>query len=314
MLALIGRKGNARNEKEILEFKKIMNHPYLKKETLALTFGAKILFFESWNWYYQHTFQIQKAYENSNRTLAFVEKNKAKIKLQPQTYMAAISGLVSRCINLNKYDEALKNIAKMESIAEMKGLQIPKSLKTEILSFAIERRLMIYGFNRDFKKGIDLYEKTKDEIEKHKKSLRQTFFSMYHELIGLCFVHTKQYDKALSHLRILMDDTEDKQRSDTFLYAHLLHIITHFELKNYQLLPYLTKSVQRFAKSRGFTQETVSLFLKMFNELAKKNSKKEIVQIVTSYRPKFKLLSKQNADDVIQGTIDLDYWMAEKLK
>ena len=173
---------------------------------------------------------------------------------------------------------------------------------------------MIYGFNRDFKKGIDLYEKTKDEIDKHKKSIRQTFFSMYHELIGLCFVHTKQYEKALSHLRILMDDTEDKQRSDTFLYAHLLHIITHFELKNYQLLPYLTKSVQRFAKSRGFTQETVSLFLKMFNELAKKNSKKEIVQIVTSYRPKFKTLSKSNADDVIQGTIDLDYWMEGKIK
>lgn len=314
MLALIGRKGNARNEKEILEFKKIMKQPLLKKESLAVSYGAKILFFESWNWFYQHSFQIEKAYQNSIRTLTFIESHPEKIKLQPQTYMAALSGLVSRCINLNKYDEAIKVIEKLERMKEMPGIHIPKSLHTEILSFALERRLMIYGFNRDFKKGIDLYEKTKDEIDKHKKSIRQTFFSMYHELIGLCFVHTKQYEKALSHLRILMDDTEDKQRSDTFLYAHLLHIITHFELKNYQLLPYLTKSVQRFAKSRGFTQETVSLFLKMFNELAKKNSKKEIVQIVTSYRPKFKTLSKSNADDVIQGTIDLDYWMEGKIK
>lgn len=314
MLALIGLKGNARNEKEILEFKKIMKQPLLKKDSLALTYGAKILFFESWNWYYQHTFQIERAYKNSHSTLAFIESHPAKIKLQPQTYMAALSGLVSRCINLNKYEEAIKVIEKLERLHEIKGIHIPKSLRTEILSFAIERRLMIYGFNREFKKGIDLYEKTKEEIEKHRKSLRQTFFSMYHELIGLCFVHTKQYEKALHHLRILLDDTEDKQRSDTFLYAHLLHLITHFELKNYQLIPYLTKAVQRFAKSRGFTQETVVLFLKMFNELAKRNTKGEVTEIVIRYKPKFKALVKSYADDVIQGTIDLDYWMSEKLK
>lgn len=314
MLALIGRKGNARNEKEILEFKKIVKQPLLKKDSLALTFGAKILFFESWSWYYQHTFQLEKAYKNSHSTLTYIESLPSKIKLQPQTYMAALSGLVSRCINLNKYEEAIKGIEKLERIHEINGIYIPKSLQTEILSFAIERRLMIYGFNREFKKGIELYEKTKEEIEKQKKSLRQTFFTMYHELISLCFVHTKQHEKALQHLRILLDDTGDKQRSDTFLYAHLLHVITHYELKNYQLMPYLTKSVKRFARSRGFTQETIPLFLRMFNELAKRNSKKEVIQIVGLYKSKFKELNKSNADQVIQGTIDLDFWMNEKLK
>ncbi len=313
-LALLSQKGNARHTAEMEDFKKLIRNPILKDEKLALSHGAKLLFFDCWSWYYQHTLQVEKAYELCHRMVRYLESQPDKILLHPQSYMSALSSLANRCTNFGKYDEALTVIEKMEKMHEIRGLKIPKSLQTEILTFSVERRLMIYGFNREFKKGIEWFHKTKAEVDRNRKALRPTFLSMYNQLAALCFLHNGDYDNALKHLRIVLDEVDDKQRSDTFLYAHMLHIMTHFELKNYQLLPYLIKSVQRFGKSRNFIQQTVSLFLKMFSELYKKNDKKSVQAILALYYPKFEKLNKVNSESVIMGTIDLSYWMEQKMK
>lgn len=313
-LYLISQKGNARREEEMAGFTELIRHPILQKEENALSHNATLLYFDCWNWYYQHTLQIENAYKNCHRMVAYIEKNPEKIKLHPQSYMAALSSLANRCSNYEKYDEALQVIEKLEKMHTIKGIKIPKSLQTEILIYSTERRLMIYGFSRDFKKGIEWYEKTKAEIEKNKKTLRPTFLSMYHQLISLCYIHLHRYADALKHLRIVFDEIDDKQRSDSFLYSHLLHVITHFELKNYELIPYLLKSVERFARSRGFKQETIGLFIKMFNELTRHNSKQDVQRILKNYHPKFTALNQLNSDSVIMGTIDLDLWMTSRMK
>ena len=313
-LALLSQKGNARHPDEMKGFKELIKNPFLKNEKRALSHNARLLFFDCWSWYYQYTLQIDKAYKICLRMVSYLEKNPEKIRLHPQSYMAALSSLANRCTNYNKYDEALRVIEKMERMQDIKGLKIPKSLQTEILTYSVERRLMIYAYNREFKKGIDCYEKTKNEVEKNRKVLRATFLSMYNELVALCFLHAGQFDQALRHLRFVLDEVDDKQRSDTFLYAHLLHIMTQYELKSFQLLPYLIKSVQRFAKSRNFTQESVALFLKMFGDLQKKNQPQQVREIVAAYLPKFQALNKLNSDSVITGSIDLEYWMEGKLK
>lgn len=313
-LGLMAQKGNARQEVEMTDFKTLINTPLLSDEKNALSHGARLLYFECWNWYYQHTLQIEEAYKSSHRMVQYLEDNPDKIRMHPQSYMAALSSLANRCSNAGKYAEALKVIEKMEQMHKIKGVRVLKGLQTEILTYSIERRLMIYGFNREFNKGIEWYEKTKQEVEKNAKALRPTFLCMYNQLAALCYMHVQRYDEALKCLRFLLDEVDNKQRSDTFLYAYLQHVIIHFELKNYQLLPYLVKSVKRFAKTKGFTQESVALFLKMFIDLAKTPAKKEVQQIIKNYQPKFQALNQMNSDSVIMGTIDLDYWMEQKLK
>ncbi len=312
-LALLAQKGNARQQDEMHGFRQIIKSPYLKNESMALSHQARLLFYDCWSWYYQHTLQVHKAYETCKRMVKYLEDNPEKIKLHPQSYMAVLSSLANRCSNLNYYKEALTTIEKMERMHEIKGLKISKSLQTEILTFSVERRLMIYGFSRDFKRAIAWYEETKAEIEKNKKALRPTFQSMYHQLIALSYVHDGQFDEALKHLRIVLDEVDDKQRSDTFLYAHMLHIMTHYELKNHQLLPYLLKAMQRFAKSRNFKQESVAFFIKLFSELNKHRGKDEEKQIIKKHLPMVKKLNRMDSDGVILGTIDLRFWMEGKL-
>ncbi len=178
-------------------FKELIKNPYLKNEKRALSHHALLLYFDCWSWYYQHTLQLDKAYKMCHRIVSYLEKNPDKIRLNPQAYMAALSSLSNRCSNCNKYDEALRVIEKMEHMHEIKGIKIPESLQTEILTYSIERWLMIFAFSRDFKRGIESFEKTKHEIEKNRKALRPTFVSMYHELIALCYLHLQQFDNAL---------------------------------------------------------------------------------------------------------------------
>jgi tetratricopeptide (TPR) repeat protein len=310
----ISRKGNARVTEEMEEFEKLIKHPLLQDEKNALSHNARLLFFDCWNWYYQHTLKIDEAYKNMLRMVSYIEENPKKILLHPQSYMVSLSSLANRCSNYGKYDEALQAIEKMEQMHTIKGIKIPKGLQTEILTYSIERRLMIYAFNRQFEKGIEWYNKTKVEVEKNKKVLKPNFIGMYHQLVALCYVHTHNYEEAVSHLQVVLNDISNRQRQDTFLYSHMLNIIAHFELKNYQLLPYLIKSAKRFADSRGFKQEVVALFFKMFTELTRKNSKQDKTRIFTEYGPKVIALNEINQESVLIGTLDLYKWMSERLQ
>ncbi len=211
------------------------------------------------------------------------------------------------------YKETLHIVEKMNKMLDTYDSKISPNLRDELFICMTEQKMTAYSFGREFEKGIEWYDKMKIGLNNKNKTQYATALSRSHLLVSFCLLHTKRYEQALTHLRILLDESDDKQRSDYLLFAHMLQIIAHFEMKNYQLIPYLLRSTQRFAATRGFKQKSIALFLQMFNKLIKHKSKDEITKIVSTFVPKFKTLYEDNTEQVIQSSIDLEYWIQGKL-
>jgi tetratricopeptide (TPR) repeat protein len=312
MLMKIAKKAIARETEDIAYFDNVINNPYLENENMAKSYMAKILYYEAWVWYYSNTLKVNNAYIIGKKLLALIESHPNKIIDNPQHYIAALASFANRCSVLNYFDEALLTIDKLDRLNDQKGLKLSKSLHTETLSFVIEKRMMCYTFSRNFEAGVRYYEKIEDTITKNKDFLRETFFSMNHLLVAICYFYTNNYNKALEYIRLNLDETEDNQRHDNFLYTHMLHIMLHFELNNVELIPYLCKQLQRFAKSKNFKQASIQLFVKMFLELTKANSNHQIAKVTKKYIPKFIDLNDTNAESVLIGTLELNYWLEMK--
>jgi len=313
MLKKMAQKGIARERADLTYYEEVAQNPYLSDISKASSYMAKVLFNETWVWYYSNTLQIEKAYESAQKQVELIEAHPEKIIENPQHYIASLASLANRCSVLNYFDVALKTIEKLEKLNDIKGIKLSKSLQTETLSFVIEKKMMCYTFSRNFKAGVAFYEATQHLIEQNKTYFRDTFFSMHHLLVAICYFYSKDYDQTLKHIRINLDETEDKQRHDNFLYTHMLHIMLQYELKSYELIPYLCKQLQRFAKAKTFQQEIIPLFIKMILELVKFDSDKHVRKVAEKYSSKFELLNKISAESVVIGTLELHYWLASKL-
>jgi hypothetical protein len=76
-------------------------------------------------------------------------------------------------------------------------------------------------------------------------------------------------------------------RTDLQCYARLLHLIAHYELGNFELLEYLTKSVYRFMAKMGNlsgVEEEMFKFLRRSFDVGAKTLKPELEKLLEKLR------------------------------
>jgi hypothetical protein len=241
-----------------------------------------------------------------------LESNKTKILQYPQVYFSAVTNFVTRCCSIDQYDKALLGIEKLETIPTLKGAKVSEGLKTEIKFFAIERKLLIYIQKRNFDKAVQFYEETNPFIEKNKGNVHVSFLSIYRIFTAIAYFHQNQLEATLTQIRNIFDDKNDSQRFDNYLYAHLLQIMTHVEMKNYRIVPYQIQAAKRFCKAKKFKQKSVTLFFELVSKWIKAENNEELNIVKQSYLEKFSHLQINEGGDVVQNTLAFDLWLTPK--
>lgn len=312
ILGIISKKGILLSKEDLESLDEIIKNPLLENENKAITFHSKCHFYEAWIWYYSHTNNPEKSQLLSESFVGFLESNKTKMLQYPQVYFSAITNFVTRCCAIDLYDKALNGISKLETIPSLKGAKVSEGLKTEIKFFAIERQLMIYTQKRNFAKVIQFYEETNSFIEKNKDKLHVSFLSLYRVFTAIAYFHQSQYSETLTLIRNMFDDKNDSQRFDNYLYAHLLQIMTHVELKNYRIIPYQIQATKRFCKTKKIQENSVSLFFELIGKWIKSKDENELSFTKKIYLEKLMQLQKNGNRDVVQNTLALDIWLTNK--
>ncbi|HET7899335.1 MAG TPA: hypothetical protein VFL47_16725, partial [Flavisolibacter sp.] len=101
-------------------------------------------------------------------------------------------------------------------------------------------------------------------------------------------------------------------RNDLQCYARLLHLIAHYELGNYDLLEYLTKSVYRFmAKMENLShvEEEIFLFLRKAFNLSPKELKPEFEKLLA----KLKHIENNKFESRAFAYLDIISWLESKI-
>src|SRR5699024_9374325 len=89
----------------------------------------------------------------------------------------------------------------------------------------------------------------------------------YYKIASLYF-GSRDYNKTVSYLNQIINLKVGNLRSDIQCFARILHLIAHYELKNYDLTEYLLPSVYRFLeknKDLSAVVEEMLKFLRKFN-------------------------------------------------
>jgi hypothetical protein len=134
-----------------------------------------------------------------------------------------------------------------------------------------------------------------------------------HYFAAYFYFHLKDYKKAIKHLKIIFDDYKPETRLISYVCAKVLNILLHFELQNFELLPYLMKSAERLFKANNISSDAFSLTEALLRKITPATSKKEVKHLFANYLTQLNGLT--NTSDIAFATdCGLFLWAEEKLK
>jgi hypothetical protein len=121
-------------------------------------------------------------------------------------------------------------------------------------------KINLHFLEGKFSEGLKLVPYIEEKLKEYELYLDRHRVLVFYYKIACLYFGSGNNEKAIQYLGRIINQKADL-RTDLQCYARLLHLIAHYELGNFELLEYLTKSVYRFmAKMDSLSQVEEEMF------------------------------------------------------
>ncbi|MDQ3019271.1 MAG: hypothetical protein M3R36_01680 [Bacteroidota bacterium] len=303
-------KGNPiMREKEKTDmFEEIFKNSYLENEESALTTESKILFNKIYYNYYLALSDDKQLFYYSKKMISIIESNALHKNEFLHEYISILSGYLNSITFLKNYKEADDAIRKLKSII-VTSPYIDHLICITIYNFELIRFIQ----TGDFKEGIKLIpdiEKTIDEIEERKKMLRYKFSYS----IAYLYFGAGKYEKTIEWLNKIFNENTTDMRQDILSFAHILNLISHFELDNREYLFYTIKNTFRFLYKRNKLYKVENAVMNFLRKTPNIISAKELIPHFAELKDNLIKITEDPYEMIAMDYFDFISWLESKIK
>jgi hypothetical protein len=162
-----------------------------------------------------------------------------------------------------------------------------------------------------FKEGLLLVPHILEKLDEYELFIDEHRIMVINYKIASMYFGSGDYATCIDYLqKIINENTE--VRSDLQSYSRLLHLMAHYELGNFELMEYLTKSVYRFmAKKENLTvvEEEMFKFLRKSFHVGRNKLQQELEKFLD----KIKGLEKNRFETRAFAYLDIISWVESKV-
>ncbi|HEV3325836.1 MAG TPA: hypothetical protein VG052_09525, partial [Puia sp.] len=163
-----------------------------------------------------------------------------------------------------------------------------------------------------FTEGLSLVPYIEDKLAEYWIYLDRHRILVFYYKIACLYFGSGDYEKTIDYLNKIINWKVDL-RTDLQCYSRLLHLIAHYELGNFDLLEYLTKSVYRFMakmESLSLVEEEIFRFLRKAFKLSPDRLKPEFERLLE----KLKAYEKSRFETRAFMYLDIISWLESKIR
>lgn len=298
--------GKKRRAAKPSDFRDIMENELLRREPKEFPFRARILFYNIHSLYNKQIGNLEQHYR-------YASKHKVEKQREYQQfgdvlkYIICLNNYYLSCFFSKRYSRCA------EVLEEMRSLPV-RSLKEEeaVYSRYLIFRSGLYVVTGDFSAGaqfVKQYSQIYERIRPIMKPSRNLTYvlSNFHNYFG-----NRNYKECLKWVSVLITPASAKLNREIYCHGIILNIMLHYELENYELLPYLIKSADRYFTSHKLKKPFETIMLRLFSGLTKAGGKESVL-----FRQAQAELEQAFHDDfyreVIVGYFDYPSWIESKI-
>jgi hypothetical protein len=256
--------GHVRSQKEMDELKKFLEDNLPEETKNAQGFYERLYLYQSYSWYAFIKQDFLQYYRYTQKWVDLFAEHPKMYDIDSAHYIKGMHNLMGAHFDLRNAKKLKEAIDEFENFSHKQVVKKNEINRILVFVYLTTARINIHFLEGTFSEGLKLVPSIEEKLKEYGLYIDRHRILIFYYKIACLYFGTGKNEKAIEYLNKIINWKVDL-RTDLQCYARLLHLIAHYELGNFELLEYLTKSVYRFMakmESLSAVEEEMFLFLR----------------------------------------------------
>ena len=303
--------GHTRNEQDEKKVKAYLKTHLPKYEITENGFYENMYLNQSFSIYAYIRQDFISYYKYTQKWVNVFDANPFMIRVETSHYIKAMHALLNAHFVLRNFQQFEIVLSKFIVFSNSDRVRLHDNFRTQAFVSIYSAKVNQHNMLGTFKEGIKLVPHILEQIKTNELFIDEYRVMVFNYKIASLYFGYGDYGICIDFLQKIINQTND-ERSDLQGYARILHLIAHYELGNFEIMEYLTKSAYRFlAKKEYLTEIEKEMFKFLRNSFS--ISRKEILVAFIELLHKIKSLENNIFETRVFAYLDIVSWIESKV-
>lgn len=306
------KNGHARNEQDEKEIKSFFKDSLPANPEAINGFYEELYLYQSYCWYAFIRQDFLMYYRYSQKWIDLFDEKEVMISVETGHYIKGMHNLLNAHFVLRNFRKFESTLKQFKQFAETPTANLHDNFRTHTSIYINSARINQVLMQGNFQEGLDLVPEVENKLKEYSLFVDSHRILVFNYKIATLYFGAGDYSKAIDFLHKIINDNQPGLRNDLQCYSRLMHLISHFELGNEEILDSLIKSVYRFmARMKNLTiveEEIFALLRRSFKVRAG-----EMKPELELFLKKIKHLEKMRFESRSFSYLDIISWVESKI-
>jgi len=243
------RNGHARNEKDEERIREYLKEQLPANAWQQTGFYERLYLYQSYNWYAFIRQDFLMYYRYSQKWLDLFEEQPLMIRVETGHYIKALHNLLNAHFDLRNHERFAVILRQFEVFSQTDRVRENDNFRIQSFVYITTAKINQVFMRGNFTEGLQMVPGIGEKLAEYDLFIDRHRILVLNYKIAVLYFGAGNYDTCIDYLQRIINDPMDL-RNDLQCYARVLHLMAHYELKNFDLMESLTKSVYRFMARR----------------------------------------------------------------
>jgi hypothetical protein len=303
--------GHTRNKKDEMSINQFMKENLPADAWEQTGFYEKLYLYQSYSWQAFITQDFLKYYRYTQKWVDLFHETPLMKRVETGHYIKGIHNLLNAHFDLRNHEQFTPTLKEFENFARTERVQENDNFRIQCFLYIAQAKINQHFLKGTFQQGLQLVPGIEEKLEEYRLFIDRHRVLVLNYKIATLYFGSGNYDACIDYLVKIINESVDL-RYDLQCYSRLLLLLAHYELGNYELLQYLTKSVYRFmSKMQNLTDTELEIlrFLRRTFQIPPYQMKAEL----NIFLQKIKKLEAERYQTRVFVYLDIVSWVEHKV-
>ncbi|MBI2729890.1 MAG: hypothetical protein HYX40_03915 [Sphingobacteriales bacterium] len=275
-------------------------------------FYEKLYLYQSYCWYAFIRQDFLMYYRYSQKWIDLFTVHPVMVAIETGHYIKGMHTLLNAHFDLRNFKQFEHTLNLFYEFAQTDAAARYDNFRTHTSIYINGARINYHLMKGTFTEGVKLVPEIESKLNEYALYVDRHRILVFTYKFASLYFGIGDYNKAIDYLMLIINGPMDL-RMDLQCYARLMHLLSHYELGNDELIESLTKSVYRFmTKMKNLTVVEIEVigFLRTSFKVSRRQLKPELEKLLD----KIKHLEKNRFETRAFAYLDIISWVESKVQ
>lgn len=305
------KNGHARNEKDETSVINFLKNNLPEKADGQTGFYERLYLYQSYCWYAFIRQDFLMYYRYAQKWIDIFHEQPLMIQVETGYYIKGLHNLLNAHFDLRNYQKFEIDLQLFIKFSKTPLANQHDNHRIQTFVYISSAKINQHFMLGTFAAGLKDVPMMEEKLTEYALYIDNHRLLVFNYKIASLYFGNGNFDISIDYLQKIINGNED-MRNDLQCYARLMHLMAHYELRNFEIIDSLIRSVYRFmAKMENLTivEEEMFKFLRNSFHVHRQKLKPELQKLLVN----IKKLEKNRFQTRSFAYLDIISWVESKV-